>query len=72
MLDPTNRPLVILKWGHRALFVLLFISLMVVMGYWHVPFTFAFLGAIGALLYVGFVWTNKEDLESDLHVTDMM
>ena len=65
MHDPTNEPLVILKWGKRALYALLFISLMVVMGYWHAPFTFAFLGAIGSLLYVGFVWTNKEEEEPE-------
>ena len=65
MHNSIDRPLVILRWGHRALYVLLFISLMVVMGYWYLPFTFAFLGAVGALLYVGFVWTNK--LEDDVH-----
>ena len=63
MHDRIDRPLDILKWGYRLLYLELFISLMVVMGYWHIPFTFAFLGAVGALLYVGFVWKNKGERE---------
>jgi len=38
---------------------------MVCMGYWHLPFTFAFLGAVGSLLYVGFHWKNKEEREKE-------
>ena len=70
MHDPIDKPVEILKWGHGALYVLLFISLMVVMGYWHIPLTFAFIGAVGSLVYVGFIWTNKEEDEEEL--TDMM
>ena len=47
---PLDDPLNILKWGYRALYVLLFISLIVVMGYWHTIITYTFLGAVLALL----------------------
>lgn len=43
-------PLDIIKWGDRLLYLILFISCMVVMGYWHVPMTYAFLGAVFALI----------------------
>ena len=58
----------LIKWAGRLLYLEIFISLMVVMGYWHLPFTFAFIGAVGSLVYVGFVWKNKEDvrLEHDV------
>ena len=56
-----SEPLVIIKWAGRCLYLELFIACMVCMGYWHLPFTFAFLGAVGSLLYVGFHWKNKED-----------
>ena len=55
----------LIKWAGRLLYLEIFISLMVVMGYWHIPLTFAFLGAVGALLYVGFLWSNN--LEYDVH-----
>ena len=45
-----SEPLTLLKWGYRALYVLLFISLMVVMGYWHTIITYTFLGSVLALL----------------------
>ena len=62
----------IIKWVTRFLYIELFISLMVVMGYWHLPFTFAFLGAIGSMAYIGFVWIIKgEEREVPETNTDM-
>ncbi len=65
-----DEPLEILKWAGRLLYLALFISCMVVMGYWHLPFTFPFLGAVGALLYVGFIWKNKEEAEEEREVAE--
>ena len=56
----------ILTWVSRLLYLEIFISLMVVMGYWHIPLTFAFLGAVGSLVYAGFVWKNKEEEEPEI------
>ena len=44
-------PLTLLKWGYRLLWVLLFISFMVVMGQWHTIITYTFLGSAVALLF---------------------
>ena len=49
-----------MTWAGRLLYLELFISLMVAMGYWHLPFTFAFIGAVGSLIWVGIQWKNKE------------
>ena len=51
----------LIKWAGRLLYVEIFISLMIVMGYWHIPLTFAFIGAVGSLSYVGFHWIKKEE-----------
>ena len=55
----------LIKWAGRLLYLEIFISLMVAMGYWHIPLTFAFIGAVGSLVYVGFHWRNKS--RDDVH-----
>ena len=47
-----RKALEIFKWGDRALYLLLFISWMVVMGYWHVPITYTFLGSVTVLIFI--------------------
>ena len=42
--------LILIRWGVRALYVLLFLSCMVVMGRWHLPITIAFLGSVFSLI----------------------
>ena len=54
----SNEPLTLIKWGDRFLWVLLFISLMVVMGYWHTIITFTFLGSVMVLFYIALIWRN--------------
>ena len=39
-------PLRLIKWARRLLWVALFISFMVVMGYFHVIITYTFLGSV--------------------------
>jgi len=39
-----------IKWGIRSLYVLLFLSCMVVMGRWHLPISIAFLGSVFSLI----------------------
>ena len=60
----------VIKWASRLLYLEIFIALIVAMGYWHIPLTFAFIGAVGSLSYVGFHWIKKEEeikKESDTH-----
>ena len=62
----------VIKWASRLLYLEIFIALIVAMGYWHLPFTFAFIGAVGSLSYVGFHWIKKEEeipvsAETDKH-----
>lgn len=51
--------LFLLKWGYRALYVLLFIALITSMGYLHLSFAIAYLGAIMSLLFV-LIFSEKE------------
>ena len=71
MHDPTDRPvepLEIIKWSFRLLYVLLFISSMVVMGQWHTIITYTFLGSALALLFpILFSRKTFESLETDVH-----
>ncbi len=55
-------PLEVLKWAYRLLYLELFISLMIVMGYWQHPVTIPFLGAVMALLFP-LVFSRKELLQ---------
>jgi len=48
---PNDEALAVIKWAYRALYLMLFISCMVVMGYWHVSITFTFLGSVFALIF---------------------
>jgi CHASE2 domain-containing sensor protein len=67
MYYPNDRPLEIIKWVNRALYLMLFISWMVVMGYWHVPITFTFLGSVTALI-LSQLFYKKEDEEKAAEV----
>jgi len=58
-----NEALEIFKWGDRLLYLMLFISCMVVMGYWHVPITYTFLGAVICLILP--LLFSKEDEEKE-------
>ena len=65
-----DKALEIFKWGNRALYLMLFLSCMVVMGYWHVPITFTFLGAVFALILPLLFYKEEETEESDLLALD--
>ena len=72
MHDAISEPLDIIRWGDRFLWVLLFISLMVVMGYFHTIITFTFLGSIMSLFYIALIWRNyviekQEIAKTNLH-----
>ena len=56
---PNVEQIDIIKWVTRCLYLEIFIFLMVAMGYWHLPFTLAFAGAIGSMSYIGFLWIIK-------------
>lgn len=50
MCSSPDRPITVIRWGVRSLYVLLFLSCMVVMGRWHLPITFTFLGSVFCLI----------------------
>ena len=45
-----DEALEIFKWGDRLLYLLLFISCMVTMGYWHTIITYTFLASVFCLI----------------------
>ena len=49
----------LLKWGYRALYVLLFVAMVSVMGYLHLPFVVMYLGATMSFL-LGPIFSRKE------------
>ena len=63
MCVPCDRPLRLIKWGVRSLYVLLFLSCMVVMGRWEQPLSIAFLGSVFALILPVIFTINDADLE---------
>lgn len=69
MCHPDVGPLTLIRWGYRSLYVLLFISCMVVMGYWHVPITLPFLGSVFALILP--LLFSKHELFSQEEEDDM-
>ena len=69
MHDPDARPVVLITWGTRFLWVELFISLIVVMGYFHTIYTYLFLGAVLCLLLPQLFY--KEEGEVVETITDM-
>ena len=64
MCGSPDRPIEVLRWGRRSLYVLLFISCMVVMGRWHLPISIAFLGSVFALILPVLFSLTDADLES--------
>ena len=46
----------LIKWGDRFLWVLLFISLVIVMGYFQTIITYTFLGSILCMFYIAMIW----------------
>ena len=68
MCNSIDRPIEIFKWGDRALYLMLFISCMVVMGYWHVPITFTFLGSVFCLILP--LLFHKEEAEEEREVAE--
>jgi len=67
-----SEPLTLIKWGDRFLWVLVFISLMVVMGYFDTIITFTFLGSIMSMFYIAVIWRKyiiekQEIAKTNLH-----
>ena len=50
MCGSPDGPATMIRWGVRSLYVLLFLSCMVVMGRWHLPITYTFLGSVFCLI----------------------
>ena len=56
-------PLTVIKWGRRLIYLVIFISLIVVYGNWHNPRTYTFLGSILCLLIPLLFLLKDEDLQ---------
>ena len=56
-----------IRWGTRLLYVVLFISFLVACGNWGVPITYIFLGSIVCLILPVLFFLNDdlEEIESD-------
>ena len=61
----------LIKWGDRFLWVLLFISLMVVMGYFQTIITYTFLGSILCMFYIAMIWRNYVIDKQEIAKTNM-
>jgi len=59
----TIDPELLLKWSTRLLWVLLFISLMVVMGYFHVIITYTFLASVFFCILPALFRKDEEERE---------
>lgn len=62
--SPDGQAIIVIRWGVRSLYVLLFLSCMVVMGRWHLPISIAFLGSVFALILPVLFSLTDKDLES--------
>ena len=57
----------VIRWGTRLLYVMLFISFLVACGNWSVPITYIFLGAVVCLILPVLFFLNDdlEEIEGD-------
>lgn len=58
-----GQAITVIRWGRRSLYVLLFLSCMVVMGRWTLPITYTFLGSVFSLILPVLFSLTDEDLE---------
>lgn len=65
MCGSTDGPLTLIRWGVRSLYLLLFLSCMVVMGRWHEPITITFLGSVFCLILPVLFLMKDENWEVD-------
>lgn len=47
---PVMGPMTAIRWGRRLIYLVLFISFLVIYGHWDNPLTYTFLGSIVCLL----------------------
>lgn len=62
---PSMGPQTVIKWGRRTLYLVLFISFLVVFGNFDKPYTYTFLGSIIALIIPLLFSLRDEDLEEE-------
>lgn len=70
-LSNDGQALEIFKWGNRALYLLLFLSCMVVMGYWHTRYVFLnvmFLLVVCALTFPMLFYKEEERMKDKNYV----
>jgi hypothetical protein len=60
-------PLTVIKWANRALYLLLFISLIVVMGKWHLSITYTFLASVFCFILPILFLKDVDTAEFDTH-----
>lgn len=68
-----DRPEVAIKWGVRSLYLVLFLSLMIVLNLWEFPITLPYIGAIVSLILTALFVVNNEawDELDDMYIEDI-
>ena len=61
-----DRPIVIIRFARKLLYLELFISCIIVMGLWDNPLTYAFLGSVFALILPMLFIKDVEDCQNTL------
>lgn len=58
-------PVTIIKWGQRLLYVMLFLSLLIVFGNFDKPYTITFLGSVFALIVPVLFLLKEEEQQGE-------
>jgi hypothetical protein len=64
-----SEPEIVIAWGRRSLYVLLFIIL--AFARWDQPFTFGYVGAIVIFCIMGLSLTKEESAQGDMNNEDI-
>ena len=62
---------IILTWGYRLLYLIVFIFGVVSMFYLYYPPTLFYLGAVLFMFYIALIWENYQGKEKEVEVTEI-
>ena len=65
-----SKPIDVLRWGYRLLYLQLFIFVIMSMFYFDNPVTLAYLGAILSLFYVALIWKRYSGEKEEREVSE--
>ena len=61
---------IVLKWGYRLLYLIVFMFGVVSMFYLYYPPTLFYLGAVLSMFYIALIWENYQGKEEEREVTE--